>query len=325
MATIEDVARVAGVSEATVSRYLNKRPVSAPSRNKVAAAIDQLGYRPSVIARALNNKKVDLVGLIVPTIGNFFYSELYQAINEAASERGFMVMLCDANTVEKERLYIDGLASAHASGIITTTGRCNDLYRTLSRTPVVCVDESLVGVGPFVGSDNVHGGRIAAQHLHDCGCEDVCFMGLTEKSGSQNDRWEGFRQECRSLGMTCREVYVEDDVAPLGPKVRRELASCDGIFAWSDFLALRTYGFLHSIGREVPRDVQLIGFDSTRMGSYFIPKITSIAQDISQVGRCAVEILMDAGRGGELSAARRELIDVCLVQGGTTHPKTATG
>ncbi len=303
MATIHDVAKQAGVSVATISRYFNQGYVGKNSRAKIEAVVAALDFKPNAVARALNNKSSKIIGLIVPSIFNPFFPELAQAVEEEAARHGYRLMLCssesrigssEAPNLDKEAEFIEFMVLNHADGIITSTGNCSDIYNQLN-LPVVSVDRELQAGNGHVTSDNLEGGRLALRHLHSCGCNKVAFVGDGAESGSQARRRFGFLEEARLRGL-------QTDIFLIGPgegqdalkQIIPHLKEYDGVFAWNDTVAVEILHGFHEAGIRVPEDVNLIGFDNVHISQIFIPAITTIGQQIQKMGRTAVKMLMHA-------------------------------
>lgn len=318
MVTISDVAKEAGVSVATVSRYLNNGPLSFSSRKKVEEAIKKLAYRPNLVARALNTKSSKIVGFIIPSITNFFFTELYKSIDNIAGSLGYHVILCNAETIEKEEEFINLLLSIQADGIITATGNCAEIYRRIDYLPVVSVDRVIDSVKIHISSNNQLGGEIAARHLYDCGCRRVAFLGAKKESESQHYRRKGFFEECAELSMDAKIFLTKsEDARDSVGALSDELAKFDGIFAWNDYVAVQVLNSMHDIGVRIPDDVQLIGFDNTYLGSIFIPRLTTISQDIDEIGTRAMKSLVNAVSDSK-NFQTQILVDVELIQRCTT-------
>lgn len=319
MVTISDVAKEAGVSVATVSRYLNNGPLSSESHKKVEEAIKKLAYKPNLVARALNMKSSKIVGFIIPSITNFFFTELYKSIDNIADSLGYHVMLCNAETIRKEEEFIDLLLSIRADGIITATGNCADIYRRIDSLPVVSVDRVIDSVKIHVSSNNQRGGEIAARHLYDCGCRKVAFIGAKNESESQHYRRKGFLAQCKALDMDAQIFLTKsEDARDSVEALRGELMKFDGIFAWNDYVAVQVLNSLYGTGVRVPEDIQLIGFDNTYLGSIFTPSLTTISQDIDQIGERAMKSLVNAISDSK-NFQTQILVDVELIQRCTTR------
>lgn len=318
MATIHDVARRAGVSVATVSRFFNGGYVGAPNRVAIEAAVEELGYRPNSVARALSAKSAHIIGLVVPSVTNPFFPELARAVEGECARLGYRLVLCNAaDSIEKEGQFIDALAASFADGIITSTGNCGEAYDRVG-IPVVSVDRELGSGAPHVTSDNYSGGRMALRCLQRAGRRRLLFLGAPEESTSQRQRREGFLDEARRAELSAEVLIVSEDgdYRALSAEGER-LASYDGIFAWNDIVAVEAIRALHQAGRRVPEDVSIIGFDDIHIARLFIPSLTTIAQRIYEMGRAATELLMRMIAGERLDGVTY-LLGVELVERETT-------
>lgn len=326
MATIHDVAKKAGVSIATISRYFNSGYVGKESREKIERVIAELDFKPNAVARALNNKSSKIIGLIVPSIFNPFFPELAQAVEEEAARHGYRLMLCSAESAgnaagtDKEAEFIEFMMLNHADGIITSTGNCSDIYNQLS-LPVISVDRELQAGNGHVTSDNLKGGRLALQHLVQCGCRRVAFVGDARESASQSRRRIGFTQEAEQLGIEASVFLIDPDTEAqsLGTVIS-QLAAFDGVFAWNDTVAVEVLHGFHELGVAVPEQVNVIGFDNVHMSQIFIPAITTIGQQIREMGLRAVDLLVQAiaQPGGDAAVS---VLDVTLICRDTTKGK----
>lgn len=323
MATISDVAKEAGVSVAAVSRYLNDGPISAANQQKIAKAIEKLSYQPNLLARALNTRTSKTVGFIVPNITNSFFTELYKYIDDIAWKSGYHIVLCNAETIEKEKEFINLLIGIHSDGIITATGNCAEIYSksVMNNIPIVSVDRVIDNVPIHICSNNYKGGQIAAKHLYDCGCKKVAFIGAKSESESQHYRRTGFFEKCESLSMDASVFLTEaEDAKDAIDDLQDRLITFDGIFAWNDYVAVQLLNSFHKTGIKIPDDAQLIGFDNTYLGSIFIPALTTISQNIYGIAEKAMESLANAILGNG-KYETKILVDVELIQRSTTISK----
>jgi len=318
MSKISDVAKEAGVSNATVSRYFNGGYLSEEKRIKVKEAIDKLSYRPNAIARALNMKSTKIIGFIIPSIMNSFFPELCKSVEDTMSKQGYNIMLCSAEgETEKEKEFINVLCSNQVDGIITATGNCGDTYSQI-HIPVVSIDRQINTVGIHIGADNYKGGKLAAEHLYDCGCKKVVFIGALCESESQKSRRIGFLEKSNELSMNAVSIFTaSEDVRGAIDGIILDLKNFDGIFAWNDNVAMEVLKAFHHAEIKIPQDIQLIGFDNTYISNVCIPSITTIAQNIYEMGRIAAQILIK--RISEKEDFKKQVIvDVNLVKRETT-------
>jgi len=318
MVTISEVAKKANVSRATVSRYLNNGYVSKENREKIQKAIDELGYKVNTVAQALSKKSSKTIGLIVPSITNPFFPELARAVESDVSLKGYKLIICNSyGNVEKEENFIYMLEGMHANGIITATGNCREIYSKI-KMPVVSIDRKLDSDFVHVCSDNHKGGQLAFNHLYECGCNKLVFVRPSSSFASVRDRQEGFLAAAGSKNYNVDIINIPDDESeelPIGFADR--IQKYDGIFAWNDTTAVMILRMLHNKGVRVPENIMLVGFDDIYISKLFIPSITTVRQQIYEMGRKATKALMDIIEKGKTSE-RSIVLDVELIKRDTT-------
>ena len=327
MASIREVAKRAGVSPATVSRVINGTArVDEEKRERVEKAIEETGFRPNELARALYRKSSKIIGVIVPDIENPFFSELAKAIEKEAYEQEYRILLCNSDDQkEKELANLQMLAQLQADGVIlmTNTGEKSQSYEAVSM-PIVFVDRRLdeMGQTSVIEADHYAGGKLAAEHLIACGCRKItCIRGPQELSSGKK-RYEGYREVCRQYSMKERFVdstYKYEDGAKVAEEVLRRYPDTDGIIACNDMTAVSVYKVLQKRGYRVPEDIQIIGFDGVKFGRFLTPELTTVAQPIKEMGKCAVQMIL--GTVKELPRDREMKFPVMLIKGETTKNK----
>lgn len=326
-ASIREVAKRAGVSPATVSRVINGTArVDEEKRERVEKAIEETGFRPNELARALYRKSSKIIGVIVPDIENPFFSELAKAIEKEAYEQEYRILLCNSDDQkEKELANLQMLAQLQADGVIlmTNTGEKSQSYEAVSM-PIVFVDRRLdeMGQTSVIEADHYAGGKLAAEHLIACGCRKItCIRGPQELSSGKK-RYEGYREVCRQYSMKERFVdstYKYEDGAKAAEEVLRRYPDTDGIIACNDMTAVSVYKVLQKRGYRVPDDIQIIGFDGVKFGRFLTPELTTVAQPIKEMGKCAVQMIL--GTVKELPRDREMKFPVMLIKGETTKNK----
>lgn len=327
MASIREVAKRAGVSPATVSRVINGTArVDEEKRERVEKAIEETGFRPNELARALYRKSSKIIGVIVPDIENPFFSELAKAIEKEAYEQEYRILLCNSDDQkEKELANLQMLAQLQADGVIlmTNTGEKSQSYEAVSM-PIVFVDRRLDEMGhtSVIEADHYAGGKLAAEHLIACGCRKItCIRGPQELSSGKK-RYEGYREVCRQYSMKERFVdstYKYEDGAKAAEEVLRRYPDTDGIIACNDMTAVSVYKVLQKRGYRVPDDIQIIGFDGVKFGRFLTPELTTVAQPIKEMGKCAVQMIL--GTVKELPRDREMKFPMMLIKGETTKNK----
>lgn len=327
MASIRDVARIAGVSPSTVSRVMNGTAnVDEEKRQKVLMAIQETGFRPNELARALFKQSSRIIGVIVPNIENPFFNELAKAVEEEAYKNGYKMLLCNSNNnTEKELMNIQMLDQMKADGIIilTYSDKTGQAIADCG-LPVVVVDRKLTGSGEsaYVEADHYKGGKMAISHLLDCGCKDIVFLRGPLEVSSGQQRYQGYQEICRRYGIReqCIDcLYDYED----GIRAARELVEkyphVDGVIASNDMVAIAAYKIFTREGYRVPEDVQMIGFDNIRFSWLFTPELTTVRQPIEEMGTLAVRIIMNYGQG--MPFQKENILDVSLVERQTTKRK----
>ena len=327
LASIREVAKRAGVSPATVSRVINGTArVDEEKRERVEKAIEETGFRPNELARALYRKSSKIIGVIVPDIENPFFSELAKAIEKEAYEQEYRILLCNSDDQkEKELANLQMLAQLQADGVIlmTNTGEKSQSYEAVSM-PIVFVDRRLdeMGQTSVIEADHYAGGKLAAEHLIACGCRKItCIRGPQELSSGKK-RYEGYREVCRQYSMKERFVdstYKYEDGAKAAEEVLRRYPDTDGIIACNDMTAVSVYKVLQKRGYRVPDDIQIIGFDGVKFGRFLTPELTTVAQPIKEMGKCAVQMIL--GTVKELPRDREMKFPMMLIKGETTKNK----
>lgn len=308
--TLADVAKVAGVSLTTVSRVLNNRGyLSEATRERVAEAIAELGYRPNQVARALHGKSTQTIGVIVPTVALPFFGELAVEIEDALAEHGYRILVCNSmGRADREREYLDLLVSHRVDGIIS--GAHNEHleeYRTV-RMPLVTVDRDLSPTIPNIRCDNKAGGRLATSLLLERGARRPAL--LTSRSGPHNLREAGYREVLAQAGIEPIVLTVDfhtpdEERAHLINEYLDEVGDIvDGVFATDDLSAAEVLEWAYTRKRTVPDQLKVIGFDGTSAVRRAMPGLATIRQPLADLARTAVGTLLSQIKtiadGGEI-------------------------
>ncbi len=299
MASIRDVARIAGVSPATVSRVMNGTAnVDADKTKRVYDAIRKTGFVPNEVARSLFKKSAKLIGLIIPSITNPFFTELADAVEKAADEKGFRVVYYNTdNKPEKEKMAVGMLKSMNADGIIITSNN-QELIDVIDKSgmSVVMIDRNMSSESTYtlITSDHYYGGQLASKCLIESGCKNIVCIRGEQNISSARDRFVGFSDVCRENGLEIRYIDCEHDFTYEGDivtAIRNISPNADGIFACNDMMALSVYKQLTLNGIRVPQDISIVGFDNVMLSQLVTPEITTIAQPIDKMGRIAVQVI----------------------------------
>lgn len=323
MVSIRDVARIAGVSPATVSRVMNETArVDEEKRQRVMNAIQETGFKPNEVARSLFKKSSRIIGMIVPNIENPFFNELAKSIEEETYLRGYRLTLCNSNNdLEKEKKNLSLLDRMNADGIILMTNQEKmekEVHKC--RIPVVMIDRQLDGGGESacIQSDHYSGGRLAIEYLISCGCRHIVQMRGPLKFSSARQRYQGYQDVCRERGLQEAVIdcqYDYEDGLRKAKEILEKFPQADGIIAANDMVAIFVYKVLVREGYRIPQDIQLIGFDNISLSRLMTPELTTISQPIGEMGKAAVEALIDAVEGKQ---PVRKVFEVELIKRETT-------
>ncbi|MBZ4645929.1 MAG: LacI family transcriptional regulator, repressor for deo operon, udp, cdd, tsx, nupC, and nupG [Petroclostridium sp.] len=303
MATIKEVAELAGVSVATVSRVLNNSDSVLPTtRDKVLEAMEQLQYQPNLLARHLRCSETKLILVIIPSIANLFFSEVVKGMQDAARTYGYNILLCATeNDAERLQVYINLLKSRQADGAIFVSTIIDDktLTEIADSYPVVQCSEYKEGLNiSYVTIDNRLAAYHGVQHLIKIGRRRIAFINGREDHLSTRLRLEGYKQALSDYKIEYCEELVRNGLYGIksGHRIMRQLLDLkeppDGVLASSDMMAIGAIKVAKQMGFQVPGDIAVVSFDNTRSASIFEPSITSIAQPMYDLGQCSVEILI---------------------------------
>ncbi len=333
--TIRDVARRAGVSVGTVSAVLNASArVSDGTRARVRAAISEMGYRPNLVARALNTKRTRCLAFLVPSISNPFFSSVLRAVERTAHRSGYIVFVGnsegDPSNVGsyKERLLdmqVDGVLTVLSWDLVS-----GDLIPTLGAhgIPVVGVagSRTVDGIDCFV-SDDVAAGEIAGKYLLGLGHHAIAFLGATD-SHTTELRYQGLCRVLERAGATPDPSlmvrvpgYEEEDAARAVEELIMRNASFSAVIAFNDVVALGALNALEDHGFSVPGRISLVGFDDT-VSAYSRPKLTTVACPKEQLGEQGVRRVLERIAGRVPEAATVHRLPVRLVARASTRARS---
>ena len=337
-ATIGDVARRAAVSTATVSRVLAGVGGARPdTRDRVLDAARELGYRPSGIARSLKLRTTRTLGLIITDIENPFFPQLVGAVEDVAREHGYALLLCNAaDDPDREAAYLDLLVDRRVDGVVIAVsglGARHGEWLAEPPLPVVLVNTAAPGLPhASITSDNVDGGRQAAAHLLDLGHRRIGVLTASPRNAAAPDRVAGAQLAFKdrgldpdSIAIVVDEPGVEGGEAALC-RLLVEAPETTGVVAYNDLMAIGAMRAVRATGRTVPDDFSVVGFDDVAIAAYTDPPLTTIAQDIGDLGRRAVERLVEriaattADGDAPLTGSRATILPVRLVARGSSGP-----
>jgi LacI family transcriptional regulator len=308
MATIADVARVAGVSIATVSRVLSPgavpHPVRADTADRVREAARRLNFIPSPLARGLAARRSGLIGLVVPDLADPHYPQIAIGVEDGARHAEMGVLIC--NTLgEPERLaeYLQLLQARRVDVIVLSgaTSLSADELQTLQRCsiPMVLIGRPATTVQwPHVSIDNRLGARLATRHLLSLGRSRVAHLGGPRTQTTMADRARGYMDELdgRVLDIVESNGTPNDGYDRLRARLEL-LPPPDAVFAATDRLAIAALAVAADRAMHVPHDLAVVGFDDIPLAAQLRPTLTSVSQPAYELGTAAIEIASRASAG----------------------------
>jgi DNA-binding LacI/PurR family transcriptional regulator len=305
--TLFDVARAAGVSHQTVSRVVNGDPTVRPvTKAKVDAAVEALGYRPSLAARALASRKTRSIGLISTGFPFYGPSSTMHGFNGAARRAGYQVSMAtlDSDDADGVRQAVDALVGQAVAAVvlIAPDAEALDVLRSADVTVPLVTADSVADDGHHpVSIDQAAGAERAVEHLASLGHRAVAHVAGPDAWMDGRDRERGWRDACARLGLDASVLLRGDWTPASGHALGRELARRDdvtAVFCANDQMALGVVHALTEAGVRVPGDVSIVGFDDIPEAEHFLPPLTTVRQDFEALGRRIMDTV-EAVLGGD--------------------------
>lgn len=324
-ATIRDVARHAGVSHQTVSRVINDNPnVAEATRERVLAAIRDLGYVPSPMARGLISNQTHSIGVVSDDISDQFFSRVVAGAEAEARRRGYYLMIGSVEPEDDERGYLRLMLERRVEGLILARPSVplssDDLVPAKTAgVPIVSVAFELPGFSG-VDVDNVQGGYDATRHLLDQGHRAIATVVGPGEFPSSAARFEGYRRALREAGVAEDSALVEhasdwgiESGRAAAARLLERGAAFTALFTHSDLMALGAIRQLRESGRRVPDDVSLVGYDDLPVAAYVDPPLTTVHQPMLEVGALAAALVLDKLAGRDGASAGTHLLPAELI------------
>ncbi|MEM5493494.1 LacI family DNA-binding transcriptional regulator [Hoeflea sp. AS16] len=324
---ITDVARLAGVSTATVSRALSKpETVAESTRNTVLAAAEKAGYRVNLSARNLRRQRTGAIVVLVPNLGNPFFSEILAGIETALSEVDINMLVVDTRQAHtKPQLVLEYLHATRADGIIALDGSLPDEILSVASSgtgapPIIFACEwTPKGEFSSVRANNTHGAELAIAHLAGLGHRRIGMLTGPQDNVLTHTRSAGVRLEMARCGFALdpSHLFSGDFTLESGARAAQEWLELDqrpsALFCQSDQMA---FGFISELARNdvsVPDDVSVVGFDDIDIARRFIPALTTVRQPRKKLGLCAARMLIDHVRTNTSPAIETTILEVELI------------
>jgi LacI family transcriptional regulator len=325
--TLEEIARLSGVSRSTVSRVINQQPnVSEDVRKRVLAVIQETGYHPNLAARMLASKRSWMIGLLLPrSVSSFFadpyFSRLTQGVAQACNQYDYTLGLFLVGSKEdKEKIFPRVSRKGFLDGILIQSGQIGDQLidrLNISNLPLIVMGRPFQsGEVSYIDVDNVRASFNAVSHLIRLGYQRIGTITGLAGSAATIDRKEGYLKALTERDRNVEQsLIVEGDFTEAGGYYAMQQllpAQPEAVFAASDLMAAGAMRAVREAGLSIPDDIAFVGFDDVAIATYSEPRLTTIRQPIVRFGVNAVEILIDLIENG-IKPARRIIMDTELI------------
>jgi DNA-binding LacI/PurR family transcriptional regulator len=323
-----DVARLAGVSQQTVSRVINDSPhVRADTRDRVLDAMRKLEYRPNSVARALVTGRSRTLGVVSFDTTLYGPASTLLGIERAAHDAGYFVSIVSLESLERASVMsaVGRLRNQGVDGIVVIAPQESAAQTLVHLPPGIPIVAAEAGPGesvPLVAVDQVEGARLATQHLLELGHRTVWHVSGPSDWLEAQDRVRGWRATLEAAGAAPPPVLVGDWSARSGHELGQRLATTAGVtavFVANDQMALGVLRALHEAGRSVPREISVVGFDDIPEASYFMPPLTTVRQDFNEMGRRSLHLLLEQIERSARAPARETVAPQLIVRASTAR------
>ncbi|WP_027965303.1 LacI family DNA-binding transcriptional regulator [Halalkalibacillus halophilus] len=304
--TMADVALHAGVSKSTVSQYLNHRYdyMGEQTKERVAAAIQELGYKPNMLARSLKRKNSTTIGVIVANISHEFSTQIIQSIEKYCNELDYHIIVCNAeDDPVKEKKYIEMLKAKQVDGIaIFPTSTNVEIYKVLKEEsyPMIFIDRDVVDAGiSSVMLNNQKASQLAVEEFIQNG---YSRMGIITTSTINNvtprvERMEGFRKAMKVAGLPVDEQLIRGvEINQIQSELHRMMhleEPPDALLAGNDLALIEILKYVKANQLNIPKDLAVIGIDDVSFASFYNPELSTIVQPTQDMGRQAAKLVID--------------------------------
>lgn len=321
MASIKDVAALAGVGVGTVSRVINGSVhTSEKVRQRVNDAIEQLNFHPNVSAQSLKSQKAGVVGLFIPVLNHPFFCAVADKLEAELYNNGYKTMVvCSQGRKEKELMVLSMLAQKRVDGAVFITHY--DLGKIDESLPIVTIDRHFGDNVPCITSDNYESTRKAIELLMEKGCKKIAYFGGKPSVGSEVEkRYVAYNDVMNAHGMEVIGLFEEYEHGKDDEYAKKFMdlygGKVDGVFCSSDVLTNALYAIAVERGIQVPQSLKIIAFDGIMRDWHISPQYTAVVQDLDEISRCVVKELINKIEGRPFKKV--VVIPAKLVEGETT-------
>lgn len=323
MATIKDVAKLAGVSITTVSHVINKtRFVAKQTEQQVLKAIQQLHYSPSAVARSLKINTTKSIGMIVTTSEAPYFAEIISSVENYCYKSGYSLFLCNSqNDPDKIQIHLEMLAKKRVDGLLVLcseyTPKSLDILANFASLPMVVMDWGPNSQTDIIQDNSFLGGYLAAQYLLENGHKKIGLITGDLAKSTVKDRYDGFIKALDEKGLTLNPDWIKQGYfEPEGGyqcthEILRQTTLPTAIFCFNDVMALGAISAINEKGLRVPQDISIIGYDNIHASRFYSPALTTVHQSKSRLGKKAAELLFKRIQNKESNTAiKREIIEI---------------
>lgn len=336
LATIEDVAAIAGVSIATVSRAINEpTKVADETRRRVNEAIARTGYTTNAMARSLRMRRSNMILILAPDVGDPNFSNILVGLETEASKRGYGVLIGNTqNDPERESDYLRVISSNQADGLILLTGHLPFGHAQPGQEtrlpPMVAVNEPVPNSDiPFVGVDNFEGSRLAAEHLISQGHRRIAFIGRSTSRAVNQLRERGYRAALEGAGIAIDPLLIldGDGTTESGRQATEHMFVRDvlptAFLCINDATALGVIIALTARRYDLPRQFSVMGFDDISFASFVTPSLTTMKQPRLRIGEAAMDMLLGLLEGNRPDRNSILLRSELIVRNSVAPPRSS--
>nr|WP_298997005.1 LacI family DNA-binding transcriptional regulator [uncultured Allomuricauda sp.] len=311
MAGIKEIAKITGVSLATVSRVFNDSPLVSPkTREKVLKAAKDIDYRPNMMAAALRSGKSKIIGVIVPEVNNSFFSDIINGIEQVVSDSGFNIIISQTHEQqERENTALNSFLELNVDGVLMSISKETKDHSHIkkimdSKTPIVFFDRRpTLKITHSVTLDNHLGAYIATEHLINMGCTNLLHIAGNANVGIFEERKRGFMDAVQKHNIPSQVHYLSDFKSNTKEDLKNlksifdQHPNIDGVFAYGDEMAMHILNLLGTLKIDVPGKVKLIGFGNANFSALTQPSLSSIDQESSLMGELSANLLLQNLKG----------------------------
>ena len=332
--TIKDVANLAGVSKTTVSHVLNQtRFVQEETRQRVLAAVEQLGYRPSSIARSLVSKRTKTIGLLISDVSNPFYPDVILGVEEVALANNYSIFLCNTNyDIDRAMKYIRTIIDKSVDGVLFMSSSMTlEMVEEVARHQIhtVVLDYGAMKLEELASTITINfaeGIQQAIQHLVEMGHRNIAHVSGPLNLWTSQVRRDAFLQALQKFGLDWENaIVIEGDLRiEGGRKALDQIMKLDprptAVFTANDLMALGLIWAARNYQLNLPKDLSVIGLDDINLSSKIVPPLSTVAMPRNEIGKLAMHMLLDLIDAGDNSTKQKATVDTAFILRQSTAP-----